>query len=783
MSNMENKVMDIATIPLRGMVAFSKSVITFDVGREQSVNAVNYSLKNQAPIFLVTQKDTLTVNPELSDLYLIGVFGIVKQVIKMGEYVYRVLFSADKRAKLVNITESKEYLISTIEVMDYNMEDIDQHSLEASLRNVKSIFSEYNPKVNNLSVESTIKIMQSEDPHFIISSIMSILYIDFKKKQKLLEIDNILDALEYLSVLLLQELKILNIEKQLESKVKEQISINQREYFLRQQMKIIKEELGEDLDFDNQVDEFRDRLSKIDIDEKFINKLEKEIDKLDKLPSTSQEASVVSFYLENVLYLPFNESTKDNTNLKNSEKILNNSHYGLQKVKDRILEYVAIRNLTENKNSSIICLCGPPGVGKTSIAKSIAKSLKKQFCRISLGGVSDEAEIRGHRRTYIGSMPGKIIKAIQKTECNNPVILLDEIDKMNSNLRGDPAAALLEILDPEQNKNFEDNYIEIPFDLSKVFFVATANNVNEIPAPLRDRMDIIFIDSYTREEKFFIAKKFLIKKQLHENGLIDNKNIKINDKAIYYIIDNYTKEAGVRNLERSFSKIFRKIAKQIVFDEQVKFNITPNNLKEFLGSEKFNRESVILEDKIGVCNGLAYTSVGGELLPIEVNVLSGTGKIQMTGHLGEVMKESVKIAISYVRSIADKFEISEEFYKTKDIHIHFPDGAIPKDGPSAGIAICTAIFSALTNRYINAFVAMTGEITLRGNVRKIGGLKEKAMGAYKEGIKKVLIPYDNISDLDEVDLIVKDNIEFIPVKTFDDVMNHALKTIECFVHC
>lgn len=762
------------TIPLRGMVAFPYTTLTFDVGREYSIKASKLAFNQNSEIFLVAQKSIMEDVPKFDGVYNIGVVAKVTQTVKVSDNVYRILVEVKNKAVVRDIYVKNSCIYCDIDIIDENEIISDETETIALVRVVKELFNKYAKLDNSIIIDDIIAVLESKNAYVILNKIASLMYCSFDEKQKLLEILDINEALEYLGVILAKEIDIIKMENEITDTVKKQIGGTHREYFLRQQLKTIKEELGEDdeEDDDDIIREYLHTINNLNLNETSYIKLRKEVKRLSQLNPQSQEASVITTYLDTCLALPFKKLTKDNKNLNNAKNVLEKEHFGLNKVKDRILEYVAVNNLTKNSSNTIICLVGPPGVGKTSIAKSISKSLKKKFIRISLGGVSDEAEIRGHRRTYIGAMPGKIIKAISSAECKNPVILLDEIDKITSNLRGDPSSALLEVLDKEQNKNFEDNYIEIPFDLSNVFFIATANNPANIPAPLRDRMDIINIDSYTREEKFNIAKKHLIKKEILENGLTQ-KQLKINDTAIYTIIDRYTKEAGVRSLQRNIAKICRKVAKEIVFDNVEKVTITPKNIVEYLGSYKFKDKETSKDSKVGVVNGLAWTAVGGDVMPIEVNIFDGTGKIQLTGRLGEVMKESAHIAINYIRSICDEFNIESNFYTKKDIHIHVPDGAIPKDGPSAGMALATAVLSFLTNSKLDPTVAMTGEITIRGSILPIGGLKEKAMGAYKDNIKKILIPFDNISDLDDVDNLLKENIEFVPVKHFTETIKHT----------
>ena len=769
----------IPTIPLRGTTIFPQCKISFDVGRTFSCEAVVNAKEKNTPIFLIPQKNTEAEKPKKDDMGEIGVLAIVESLEEIDKLFYRVSVQTFGRYTLEKYTVGRKDIRSNIFRMDEVIKE-DEIKIETLRRKIENSFNEYVLLGGYRNSDNISRILSSEDAEFLFNNIANILRCKNSEKQSMLAMVDLETQMETLLGLINKEVEILKCEADINIEVSTKIEMAQRRYYLKEKLKVIKDELDDEEndnngggDEDSVTYKLTKKLRKLNLEKEFTEKLELEIKRLKNSSPYSQEYQLNYKYIETCLNLPFDKSSKDVTNIAKSEKILNNDHYGLDKVKERILEVIAVNNLSKGKHQTIICLVGPPGVGKTSIAKSIAKSLNKKFDRISLGGVSDESEIRGHRRTYLGSMPGKIIKAVEKSKVNNPCILLDEIDKMTSNSHGDPSSAMLEVLDGNQNKNFVDNYIEIPFDLSKVMFIATANDISTIPLPLRDRMEIIFLDSYTRLEKFNIAKKYLVKKQIAVNGLL-SKQLLINDEALLSIIDYYTKEAGVRELERSIGKLCRVTARKILSDETKVVKVNGKNIEELLGTKKFKDRDFEIEDKIGVVNGLAWTRVGGETMPLEVNVLDGSGKVQLTGNLGDVMKESAQIAISHIRSIAKDYDISSDFYKTKDIHIHVPDGAVPKDGPSAGIALATAILSALTGIKVKGNVAMTGEITLRGNVLPIGGFKEKSIGAHKENMKTIILPYDNISDLDEIDKTIKEDVKFIPVKTFKEVIKYAM---------
>ncbi len=759
-------------IALRGLVVFPGMSVQFDVGRKKSILAVNQAMDINQTVFLVTQKDLETAEPKQEHLHKIGVIAKIKQVFRNSEDGLRLFVEGMRRAELVDVMQDTPFLLGEIALTD-EVESAQTHRSQALVRHAKTVFEQYIQNYKSVPPDIIMNVIKLKESGELADYIAGNTALDAELKQDVLEVVDADQRLEFLIDILQDEIKILEIENIISSKAKEQMDQNQREYYLREQIRAIYNELGEDESPEEEHESFKQRILALHLPEKQEQKLLKECDRLAKMPSGSHEGSVVRNYLETCLELPWNQSSKATINLNKVEKVLNKEHYGLSRVKERILESLAVRKLNPHMNGQVICLVGPPGVGKSSIAKSIAHAIGLEFERISLGGVRDESEIVGHRKTYVGSMPGRIISAVKQAGINNPVILLDEIDKLCKDFRGDPASALLEVLDMEQNSTFTDHYIDMPFDLSNVIFITTANDASAIPAPLFDRMDVISLSSYTHEEKFHIATKHLIPKQLEKHG-IAVKQLKITPGAVHAIIDNYTKEAGVRGLERRIADICRKCAKNVVENPDKKITVNEKQLEAYLGPKKYKKDDVAKTDEVGLVNGLAWTSVGGELLPIEVVALDGTGKIELTGNLGDVMKESAKTAVSCVRSRADKLGIMREFYKRKDIHIHAPEGAIPKDGPSAGIAMATVITSALTSIPVCHDVAMTGEITLQGRVLPIGGLKEKTMAAYRAGMKRVIIPADNVADLADVDQVVKDSIEFFPVRKIDEVLELAL---------
>lgn len=762
----------IPVLPLRGLVVFPDTLIHFDVGRKKSVTAINKSMKDNQLIFLATQKDAIENDPSVEDLYSVGVIAKIVQVLKQPENTTRIVIEGKYRASIVSPVFDEKCLMAEVKPIKEIESDKTARS-SALIRSVKKEFEKYLEVSPKLPSDIIFKVALCKGPGELADFITSHIILDYHIKQTILEIFDDTERLECVLDVLINENFVLRIEDEISAKARHRIDESQRDYFLREQLKVIQEEIGED---DNPVAEaeiYTQKIVQLNLDEKSTNVLLKECKKLMKMPYSSQEASVIRTYLDTVINLPWNKSSKDKIVISRVKKALDKTHFGLEKIKTRIIEELAVMKLSENKNGQVICLAGPPGVGKTSIAQSIAKAIGRESQRIALGGVRDEAEIRGHRRTYVGSIPGRIISAIENAGTNNPVLILDEIDKLANDYKGDPTSALLEVLDIEQNNKFADHYIDIPFDLSKVMFITTANDVSSIPAPLRDRMEIIELNSYTREEKFSIAKKHLIPKQLEKCGF-SSKEIKFTANAIYHLIDFYTRESGVRTLERTITSILRKCAVKKLTEEKSTFKIDEHIIEEMLGHKKYFPDNYIKKDEIGVVNGLAWTSVGGELLPIEVAVMEGSGKLELTGSLGDVMQESAKAAITCIRSHAHTLQIDSSFYKNNDIHIHAPEGAVPKDGPSAGITMATAIYSALSSKPVRHDVAMTGEITLRGQVLPIGGLKEKSMAAYKNGIKTVIIPKANQPDLQDVDSVVKENVNFIPVETFSDVVSIAI---------
>lgn len=764
-------------LALRGLVVFPKVIIHFDVAREKSVKALTAAANGSKLIFLAAQSD-YTDDVGADKIYTTGVVAEVKQMLKVPGGITRVMAEGLYRAKRVDVISEEPYFICTVKKAPERAPKIDPMEMEALVRAVKDEFMAYSANMPRMPKEYIESILGSDDPKAVFDNIAVSMPLPVPEKQQLLEANGLHNKLSMLLALLSHEAEVMGIEREIQDKVKLQIDESQKEYYLREQMRAISQELGEDESVQDEAYEYMEKINALKLAPEITEKLLKEADRLARTASASQEAYVIRNYLDTCLDLPWNKSTKDKTDLARTKAVLDKDHYGLDKVKDRILETIAVRQLAPDIKGQIICLYGPPGVGKTSIAKSIAKALGRKYERISLGGVRDESDIRGHRKTYVGAMPGRIIDALTRAGSNNPLILLDEIDKISGDYKGDPSSALLEVLDSEQNSTFRDHYIELPFDLSNVLFITTANDISTIDPPLRDRMEIIELSSYTREEKFHIAKEHLIHKQLKKHGLKASM-LKIDDKALYEIIDSYTREAGVRGLERLIAKICRKAARIIAEGmaengKAGKVTVTLKNLEEFLGHQKFLGDEVSKTDEVGVVNGLAWTSAGGVIMPLEVLVMDGKGTVEATGSLGDVMKESSKLAVSYVRSIADDYGINRNFYKEKDIHIHAPKGATPKDGPSAGVTMTTALVSALSGIPVRCDVAMTGEITLHGKVLPIGGLREKTMAAYKEGLKTVIIPAGNKGDLDDVDDVVKSGISFVFAEKITDVLDAAL---------
>lgn len=760
-------------IPLRGMSIFPYMVLNFDIGRDVSLKAINSCQGNDDLVFLTSQKSLEIDEPTEDDFYHTGVICRIKQIIKLPGNAVRTIVEGISRAEIKELEFENGYYKATVEEIVYENYN-DDIETKALIRNVLDAFEEYINIGNRVSGEILITLSEMENVDKLIDTICANIYLKSSQKQELLEEFDIKLRLELLLKTLLEELEILKLEKNIALKVKKQVNKVQKDYYLKEQMRAIQKELGDDDDIDTEVEKFRENLRKLKATKEIKEKIEKEINKFSKLSSMSPDSSISRNYLETIFSLPWNKESREKIDLKIAEDILNENHYGMEKVKERIVEYLAVRKLSNSLKSPIICLVGPPGVGKTSIAKSIADAVGRKFVRISLGGVRDEAEIRGHRRTYVGAIPGRIINGLKEAKTKNPVFLLDEIDKMSSDYKGSPASAMLEVLDPEQNKNFVDHYLELPFDLSKILFVTTANSLSTIPRPLLDRMEIIEVSGYIEEEKLNISKNYLLPKQVKQNGLRANF-LKMDDETIKEVINSYTRESGVRNLERTLGTICRKVAKKYVDNLELKeVVVSKDDLNEYLGKVKYRHEVAGLNPEVGVVMGLAWTSVGGETLTVEVNTIKGKGQVVLTGKLGDVMKESAKTGITYIRSIADKFGIEEDFYSKTDIHIHLPEGAVPKDGPSAGITMALAILSSLSNISVRNDIAMTGEITLRGRVLAVGGVKEKLIAAHRAGIKKVLLPKECEHDLDEIPQNIKDEMEFVLVKHMDEVLEHAL---------
>ena len=762
-------------IPLRGLAIFPYTILNFDIGRESSLKALDEAMLGDELIFLTSQKEAEIDEPTEEDFYHVGTICKVKQMIKLPGDTVRVLVEGISRGTIEEINQDKGYFEAVIDEIVYNEDEIvNDMEVEALIRNVLESFEEYINIGNRVSPEILVSLEEIENPDRFVDTIASNIYLKPEQKQQILEEFDIAKRLELLYSILLEEIDILKIEKKITLRVKKQMNKVQKEYYLREQLKAIQKELGEEEDISSESQEYREKLKKIKAPKETKAKIQKEIDKFSRISPASPDISVSRNYLDTIFSLPWNKETKDKLDIKKAKEVLDKEHYGMEKVKERILEFLAVRSLSKSLKGPIICLVGPPGVGKTSIAKSIAASLNRKFVRISLGGVRDEAEIRGHRRTYVGAIPGRIINGVKESGTKNPVFLLDEIDKMASDYKGDISSAMLEVLDPEQNKNFVDHYLEIPFDLSKILFVTTANSLSTIPGPLLDRMEIIELSGYIEEEKLNIAQKYLLVKQIEENGLKEDF-VKIDDETMRDIISYYTREAGVRTLERTIGKICRKIAKKYVEDPTLtEVVVKKEDLEEYLGKDKYTFDLAGVKPEIGMVTGLAWTAVGGVTLNVEVNVLKGKGQVVLTGQLGDVMKESAQTAISYIRSISDRFDIPDDFYQTKDIHIHIPEGATPKDGPSAGVTMATAVISALTKIPVRCDVAMTGEITLRGRVLPVGGIKEKLLAAHRAGIKKVLLPEECKAQLDDIPQNVKDQMEFVLVKHLDEVLEHAL---------
>ncbi|MBE6984280.1 MAG: endopeptidase La [Ruminococcaceae bacterium] len=763
----------IPVLALRGLTVFPKATMHFDVGREKSVRALDKAMAKDQRIFLVTQKDLLQDDPTFDELYPVGTVAQVRQVLKMPGDSVRILVYGEYRARIIDAHQTSPYLCARVESLP-DIEYTDRTPrIDALMRQAAQMFDEFTELSQRPVHDVMLKILASKDPGLIADLIAQAATFDYADKMRILSQLHPVRRLERTNQLMAHELEVLRLENQIQDQTQQNIDKGQRDYYLREQMKVIRSELGE-IDDDAEIEEYRARIIRMHLPEEVNQKLNKELQRLSKQGYGSSESSVIRNYLDTVLALPWNNRTKERVNVEQARKILEADHFGLQKVKERILESLAVKQLAPGMPAQILCLVGPPGVGKTSIAMSVARALNRKLARISLGGIHDEAEIRGHRKTYIGAMPGRIMNAISQAGSMNPLLLLDEIDKLGSDYRGDPSAALLEVLDAEQNHSFRDNYLEIPFDLRDCMFITTANTTDTIPRPLLDRMEVIELSSYTDEEKLMIVKNHLLPKQLTKHGL-KKSQVRITDDGIRELIRCYTRESGVRNLEREIANLCRKSAMQFVNDESLKrISVNGSNLEQFVGIRKFLPDKLSPNDPVGLVTGLAWTSVGGETLEVECNVVDGSGKLNLTGNLGDVMKESVQAAMSYIRSRAEKFNIPEDFYKTKDIHVHFPEGAIPKDGPSAGITVCTAMVSALTDAPVRRDIAMTGEISIRGRVLAIGGLKEKTMAALRHGIKTVIIPQANEKDLEQIDQTVRRALNFITVEHVDAVMEAAL---------
>lgn len=770
----ERHELHLPAIALRGLVVFPNNLVHFEVGRAKSIAAVEWAMANNSNVFLVTQKEMGTDEPAAEDLYAYGVVAEVKQVLRVSDELVKVLVEGKTRAKMLGLDGSGSFLLASVRPAPVRgVKADDSIRLEALLRSLKSCFDEYLGMNPRLGKDVVFSIVSSDDPVFLSEYIPANLLFRYEDKQAVMNENTLTGRLQRLIEMLRRECQVMRVEKEIADKVNEAMDRNQREYYLHEQLHVINDELGEGDDTHAEADEYRRRIQELHLAEDSEKKLLKEVDRLAKMQGSNQEAAIIRTYLDTCLDLPWNTFTVDDLDIARAQQILDRDHYGLKKVKDRILEILAVRKLSPDVKAQIICLAGPPGVGKTSIARSIAESLGRKYVRLSLGGVRDEAEIRGHRRTYIGAMPGKIISAMITAKSSNPLMLLDEIDKLAGDFRGDPAAALLEALDPEQNGTFNDHFLDIPYDLSHVLFITTANDLGSIPGPLRDRMDVIELPSYTRVEKYNIARKHLLPKQLKLCGL--SGKVTLSQSALYDIIDGYTREAGVRNLERTITSVLRKCARKIASGEVESVSVTASSLEDLLGPRQVKADFLNRTNMVGVANGLAWTSVGGETLPIEVQVMDeGSGKITVTGSLGDVMKESAQLAVTYVRVHAAEYGIDPERLKKCDLHIHAPEGAVPKDGPSAGVTLTTALVSCLSGLPVRGDVAMTGEITLHGNVLPIGGLREKSMAAYREGMKLVLIPKGNEPDLYEVDDEVKKNLEFLPVTNLSQVLEAAL---------
>ncbi len=768
---MKNELRKLPLLPLRGMMVYPYMMVHLDAGREQSVAALEQAMLEDKIIMLTAQKDADIEKPRFEDLYSVGTVAEIKHLVKMPGGTVRVLVEGMYRAQIINCYDSGEYI--DVDVHEYQDETDNSLEMEALVRVVVHEFEQWVKTSRKIPADAIVSVSIISDAGRLADMIAGHLNLKLEERQELLECIDVKTRLERLYGFLKREREILDIEKKVSGRVRKQIEKVQKEYYLREKVKAIHNELGDKDGIQGDIEEYRKRMRNDKYPEDVVKTINKEITRLERAGNMSQEAGVITTYIETLLDMPWYTVTEDKDDIKAAAEVLNHDHYGLEKVKDRILEYLAVRHLTSGQNAPIMCLVGPPGVGKTSLASSVARALGRKFVRASLGGVRDEAEIRGHRRTYVGAMPGRILAALRKTGTKNPVFLLDEVDKMAADYKGDPTSALLEVLDPAQNNTFSDHYVELPFDLSQVLWIVTANNLGNIPTPLRDRMEIISLSSYTEQEKLEIAKRYLVPRQREANGL-STKNIRIGAGVIQRLITDYTREAGVRELERVIGQLCRKVAKRIVEGGEDSVNVTTKNLVDILGKIKYPHPKEKRRPEVGLCIGMAWTQVGGDILPTEVNVFPGKGNLILTGKLGDVMKESAQAALSYIRSRQKKLKLSPKFHEENDIHIHFPEGAVPKDGPSAGITMATAMVSALTGRKVRSDVAMTGEITIRGRVLPIGGLKEKVLAAYREGIHAIILPEENRRDIEEIPECVREKLEFIPVDHIDKVLDTAL---------
>lgn len=769
---MEKETLNIPVLALRGLTVFPRMTSSFDVERDFSIFALDNAMESNHEIFLVTQKEIGVMQPGESDLYKVGTVCHIAQIIKTSDSSVRVIVSGRRRAKMRRLWQTEPFLQANVEVLrESTVSPQNADETEALLRQTYSIFGSYKDLVNGISDDVVSAVLDCRDPGYLADFIAQNITLRHQDRQQILQELRPMLRLQKINEILAHEVEVISLEVELESKVRERVTHVQRDMILREQVKVLQHELGDD--GDEEIEDYTDRIQALKLPDEVEKKLLKEVDRLAKQPFGSAESSVIRNYLDVCLEIPWNRHTRDRADVEAARRMLDHDHFGLEKVKERILEFIAVRQINPDAKGKILCLVGPPGVGKTSIAISVARAMNRKLARLSLGGVRDEADIRGHRKTYIGAMPGRIIDAIIRSKSMNPLLVLDEIDKLGNDMRGDPASALLEVLDSEQNGSFRDHFVELPVDLSKIMFITTANTTETIPRPLLDRMEVIELSSYTDEEKVEIARQYLLPKQLKEHGLRKSQ-MRVSDDTLRAIITGYTRESGVRVLERQIARLCRKTAMRLVTSDVKRIDITVNNLKDFLGIVRYTESLHITKDEIGVVNGLAWTEVGGEILEVEVNVMEGSGKLELTGNLGTVMQESVKAALSCLRSRCSELGIEKDFYKTRDIHVHFPEGAIPKDGPSAGIAITTAMLSALTGRKVRGDVAMTGEVTLRGRVLPIGGLKEKTMAAMRNGIRTVILPKENEKDLEEIDQTVRAHLHFIPVETVDAVFAAAL---------